>query len=121
MPSSKQGKRLAEIHVHYEDQPEYPLKKIEKPGKKLDYSVTKMHLSKDKTQIAYNDFLTLSGVPPEIFEYASATAPPSTGSLTSTKSQPTSGAASPTTPTAPTIRPTSSASSVRSSPLASKP
>jgi hypothetical protein len=25
------GKRLAEIHVHYEEQPEYPLKKIEKP------------------------------------------------------------------------------------------
>jgi predicted helicase len=28
-----------------------------------------MTLSKDKTQIAYNDFLTLSGIPPEVFEY----------------------------------------------------
>ncbi len=65
----KTGKRLAEIHVHYEKQPEYKLKKIEKPGKKLDYSVTKMRLSKDKTQIVYNDFLTLSGIPPETFEY----------------------------------------------------
>jgi predicted helicase len=63
------GKRLVEIHVHYEQQPEYPLKKIEKPGKKLDYYVTKMRLSKDKTQIVYNDFLTLSGIPPETFEY----------------------------------------------------
>jgi predicted helicase len=63
------GKRLAEIHVHYEKQPEYKLKKIEKPGKKLDYCVTKMRLSKDKTQIVYNDFLTLSGIPPETFEY----------------------------------------------------
>lgn len=63
------GKRLAEIHVHYEKQPEYKLKKIEKPGKKLDYCVTKMRLSKDKMQIVYNDFLTLSGIPPETFEY----------------------------------------------------
>ncbi|MGC1107562.1 MAG: type ISP restriction/modification enzyme [Candidatus Acidiferrales bacterium] len=65
----KTGKRLAEIHVHYEKQPEYKLAKIEKSGKKLDYCVTKMRLSKDKTQIAYNDFLTLSGIPPETFEY----------------------------------------------------
>ena len=65
----KTGKRLAEIHVNYEKQPEYKLKKIEKPGKKLDYGVTKMRLSKDKTQIVYNDFLTLSGIPPETFEY----------------------------------------------------
>lgn len=65
----KIGKRLAEIHVQYEKQAEYALKKIENPGKKLDYYVTKMRLSKDKTQIVYNDFLTLSGIPPETFEY----------------------------------------------------
>ena len=28
-----------------------------------------MKLSKDKTQIIYNDFLTLAGIPPEAFEY----------------------------------------------------
>lgn len=28
-----------------------------------------MKLSKDKTQIVYNDFLTLSGIPTEAFEY----------------------------------------------------
>lgn len=28
-----------------------------------------MRLSKDKTQIKYNDFLTLTGIPPEVFEY----------------------------------------------------
>jgi predicted helicase len=28
-----------------------------------------MKLSKDKTQIVYNDFLTLGGIPPEAFEY----------------------------------------------------
>jgi predicted helicase len=54
------GQRLAEIHVHYEQQREYPLTKREKPGEKLDYRITKMKLSKDKTSLIYNQFLTLS-------------------------------------------------------------
>jgi Type ISP C-terminal specificity domain len=65
----KAGQRLAEIHVHYESQPEYPLTKIEKKGEKLDYRVTKMKLTKDKTSLIYNQFLTLSGIPPETYEY----------------------------------------------------
>jgi len=28
-----------------------------------------MKLSKDKLSLIYNDFLTLSGIPPEVFEY----------------------------------------------------
>jgi predicted helicase len=28
-----------------------------------------MRLSKDKTQLIYNEFLTLSGIPQEVFEY----------------------------------------------------
>src|SRR5947207_13814726 len=28
-----------------------------------------MKLSKDKRTLVYNDFLTLSGIPPEVFEY----------------------------------------------------
>ncbi|MGC2477464.1 MAG: type ISP restriction/modification enzyme [Candidatus Sulfotelmatobacter sp.] len=63
------GQRLAEIHVHYEQQPEYPLNKIEKTGEKLDYRVEKMKLSKDKSQIIYNKSLTLNGIPPETYEY----------------------------------------------------
>ncbi len=63
------GQRLAEIHVHYEQQPEYPLTKVEKAGEKLDYRVIKMKLSKDKTSLIYNQFLTLSGIPPETYEY----------------------------------------------------
>jgi len=63
------GQRLAEIHVHYEQQPEYPLTKTEKAGEKLDYRVTKMKLSKDKTTLIYNQFLTLSGIPKETYEY----------------------------------------------------
>jgi Type ISP C-terminal specificity domain len=49
----KAGQRLAGIHVHYEQQPECPLAKIEKKGAQLDYRVTKMKLSKDKTQLVY--------------------------------------------------------------------
>ena len=45
------GQRLAQIHVHYEQQPEYPRKKVEKAGEKLDYRVTKMKLKKDKTSL----------------------------------------------------------------------
>jgi predicted helicase len=36
---------------------------------KLDWRVEKMVLSKDKTQPRYNEFLTLSGIPPEVYEY----------------------------------------------------
>ncbi|HZQ18171.1 MAG TPA: type ISP restriction/modification enzyme [Terriglobales bacterium] len=65
----KAGQRLAEIHVHYEQQPEFPLIKKEKEGEKLDYRVQKMKLSKDKTALIYNRFLTLSGIPKEAYEY----------------------------------------------------
>ena len=63
------GKRLAEIHVHYEQQPEYALTKTEKAGEKLDYLVTRMKLGKDKTSLIYNQFLTLSGIPKDTYEY----------------------------------------------------
>lgn len=66
---AKAGQRLAEIHVHYEQQPEYPLTKREKAGEKLDYRVTKMRLSKDKTSLIYNQFLTLSDIPKETYDY----------------------------------------------------
>jgi predicted helicase len=65
----KAGQRLAEIHVHYEQQPEYPLTKTEKAGEKLDYRVEKMRLSKDKTILTYNQFLTLSDIPKETYDY----------------------------------------------------
>lgn len=66
---SRAGKRLAEIHVHYEDQPEYPLVQVENPDKPLDWRVEKMKLSADKTALVYNDFLTLTGIPPAVYEY----------------------------------------------------
>ena len=63
------GRRLAEIHVHYEDQSQYKLDLIETPDMPLDWRVEQMKFSKDKTQIRYNDFLTLAGIPAEVFQY----------------------------------------------------
>ena len=63
------GRRLADIHVHYEDQPQYKLDLIETPDMPLDWRVAQMKFSKDKTQIKYNDFLTLAGIPTEAFQY----------------------------------------------------
>jgi len=67
---AKAGKRLAELHVDYEKQEEYKgLERREKPGEKLNLRVEKMRLSKDKQTLIYNDFLTLTGIPKETYEY----------------------------------------------------
>ncbi len=63
------GKRLADIHIHYEEQSQYKLDLIETPDMPLDWRVAQMKFSKDKTQIKYNDFLTLAGIPAEAFAY----------------------------------------------------
>ena len=39
------------------------------PNQPLNWRVERMKLSKDKRWLIYNDFLTLSGMPPEVFEY----------------------------------------------------
>ena len=66
---AKAGQRLGEIHIGYEDVPEYPLHFIENREVPIDWRVEKMKLSKDKTQLVYNDFLTLEGIPPKAFDY----------------------------------------------------
>jgi type ISP restriction-modification system protein len=58
---------MAELHVNYEQQPEYSVERIE--NGQLDWRVEKMRLSKDKTTFVYNEFLTLKGIPPETYEY----------------------------------------------------
>lgn len=63
------GKELAELHVNYESAKEYKLERIENKEVKLDWRVEAMKLSKDKASLFYNDFLTLSGIPPEVFDY----------------------------------------------------
>ena len=76
---AKAGQRLGEIHVGYEDVDAYPLRFIENLERPIDLSprlrggglwrVEKMKLSKDKTQLVYNDFLTLEGIPAKAFDY----------------------------------------------------
>ncbi len=63
------GARLAEIHVGYEEMPAYPLTVSENPDLPLDWRVEKMKLSRDKTQLQYNDFLTLGGIPAKALHY----------------------------------------------------
>ncbi len=66
---SDAGKKLAELHLNYESSKEFPLKRQENIGAKLDWRVEAMKLSKDKKALLYNDFLTLSGIPPGVFDY----------------------------------------------------
>ena len=65
------GAALMKLHIEYEKQAEYPLERTETG--KLNWRVEKMALAKDnggdKTQLRYNEFLTLSGIPPEVYEY----------------------------------------------------
>ena len=61
---------MADLHVTYESQPEYDgLKLIQNPDVPLDWRVEKMKLSKDKTSLVYNDFLTISGIPEKVLDY----------------------------------------------------
>ena len=66
---AKAGGRLGEIHIGYEEVPEYPLHFIENREVPINWRVEKMKLSKDKTQLVYNDFLTLEGIPAKVFDY----------------------------------------------------
>ncbi|WP_437574630.1 type ISP restriction/modification enzyme [Sorangium sp. So ce887] len=66
---SDAGKRLAELHVDFEKQPEYTLKRIENPKEPLNWRVEKMRLTRDRQGVIYNNFLTLSGIPVDAFEY----------------------------------------------------
>ena len=75
---AKAGQRLGEIHIGYEEVPEYPLHFIENREVPIDWRVEKMKLSKDKTQprsdrdskqLVYNDFLALEGIPEKAFNY----------------------------------------------------
>ena len=64
------GAHLADIHINYETQPVHPeLNLLENPDLPLDWRVEKMRLSKDKTQLKYNDFLTIDGIPTAVYDY----------------------------------------------------
>ena len=64
------GAELAALHINYESCQKYEgLRYIETEGMTVDWRVEKMRFSKDKTQLKYNDFLTLAGIPAEAFDY----------------------------------------------------
>jgi len=63
------GDQLAQLHVHYEAQEPYSLDMRENSRLPLDWRVERMRLSRDKTQIFYNDFLTIAGIPSATFSY----------------------------------------------------
>jgi predicted helicase len=67
---SAAGKELACLHLDYEQIKPFPLKWIESEDVSLSYRVEdKMRLSKDKKSLIVNPSLTLSGIPPEAFQY----------------------------------------------------
>ena len=63
------GEKLAELHVNYETQPQYPLDFVSEPDVPFNLRVEKMRLSPDKTRLKYNESLTLAGIPSEASEY----------------------------------------------------
>ena len=64
------GAKLADIHVNYETQTQYQHSNLlENRDVPLDWRVEKMKLSKDKTKLIYNDYFTIDGIPPKVFEY----------------------------------------------------
>ncbi|MBQ8635034.1 MAG: DEAD/DEAH box helicase [Selenomonadaceae bacterium] len=65
---SQAGRNLAEIHLNYENQT--PPNEIIIEISKEDYKIyDKMRLSKDKTTLIYNPFITIKNLPQRSFEY----------------------------------------------------
>ncbi len=60
------GYELAQIHLHYEEQPAANVEVIQTAE---NYRVQKLRLSKDKTALIYNDFITVKNIPARAFEY----------------------------------------------------
>ena len=58
-----------ELHIDYEKQPEFPLEQLEDPKAEVTFRVERMKLSKNKTELTYNDFLKLRGIPAAAFDY----------------------------------------------------
>jgi predicted helicase len=65
----KSGKNLARLHLFYQGQAEYPLKKIQAMDKDPAWNIEKMSLSKNRNSIRINDYLTITNIPPRALEY----------------------------------------------------
>lgn len=67
---SEAGRRLADLHLHYEKVPPYP--DVEVSGAEFEnFRVTQMKFIKkgDKSRIVYNSSITLSNIPEKAYEY----------------------------------------------------
>lgn len=63
------GRQLMDLHLHYEEAKEYPLKWIENKDVPFSWRVEKMKLTPDKSAIIVNESLTLSGIPQDCYHY----------------------------------------------------
>lgn len=71
---SDAGRRLGEMHVHFDTQPIYEGVKVDTGNRRLaseDYRVSQMKYGKgkDKTVLHYNERITVTGIPLEAYEY----------------------------------------------------
>lgn len=66
---AKAGEKLAALHTGYDSQKEFKLKRVETKGVKPDWRVERMKLSKDKSALVYNDWLTLENIPAAAHDY----------------------------------------------------
>lgn len=74
---SRAGRALAELHLNYETVPMFAGAKLDTANKKLsdaDYQVDKMKVpkvgsEKDLTRLIYNAHVTVTGIPPEAYDY----------------------------------------------------
>ncbi len=63
------GRRLAELHIGYEQLKPWPLEFIENAAVAFSWRVERLRLHKDKTALTVNESLTLANIPPEVFQY----------------------------------------------------
>jgi predicted helicase len=66
---SRAGANLARLHLFFEGQEEYPLKKNTKFEEKPDWQIEKMSFTKDRRGIIINDNFSLSNIPVRAFDY----------------------------------------------------
>ncbi len=57
------------LHIDYEQQPEYKLEELDNREVPFTLRVERMRLNKDKTELRYNEALTVRGIPPEVYAY----------------------------------------------------
>lgn len=65
------GKQFADLHVNYEKVEPFKLETVQNREvfSDVQFKIKKMKLSADKTQLVYNEAITFTGIPKEVYEY----------------------------------------------------